>query len=680
MDRCFQSQLRAFALLCVASALPLGTAAQDGAAAQHNDQTAQNVPSAPVAQSQTQVASERPVPLDSESVGKIDFSKSRKSFPNMLAAYEGRTLRSPKLQNSARINQLIKDGKLMLSLNDAIALALENNLDLAIARYNLDIADTDILRTKAGASARGVASGLVQGTPGGGIGGFGSGAPGAGAGGTSGGAGGAGTGAGGLVQSTIGAGAPVSSYDPQINTNFNIEHGVFPIANQVTSGVAALQQNTANANASYQQAFPTGTAFDFGMQNTRQTSNNRFTELLPVLNSAFRFTVTQRLLSGFGLGPNLRFLRIAKNNREVTDIAFRNQVIATATQIENIYWDLVNAVEDVKVKQRSLSLAQKTLEDDKKQVELQAIAPIEVTRDEAVVDSSNQDLIIAQTNLQLQELLMKNAITRNLSDPEVAAAALVPTDTIVVPENEPVVPTQDLVSEALSHRPELAEARIDMTNRQISRKAAKNNLLPSLDLVAFYGGSGLAGVPNQRLSSSAGLPSTGFGDVFTRSFNGSSPDYSVGFTMNIPLRNRAAQADQVRSELEFGQAELHLQQLQNQVGIEVRNAQFAVTQNRARVVSARKGVDVAQRTLEIEQKKLALGASTSLQVLQVGRDLAVAESNLVTATTAYAKSRVELDRAIGATLVNNGISIEDAETGNVHALPRMAGVEPASAQ
>lgn len=668
MHKCLHLQLRAFTLVGLAAVLFASAAAQENQAAT----TSQSV-SAPQPQGQ-------PSPEIRDTVGKIDYSKSRKSFPNMLAPYEGRTLRSPKLDNSPRINQLIKDGKLMLSLNDAIALALENNLDLAIARYNLDIADTDILRTKAGGSARGVASGLVQGTPGGGIGGFGSGASGAGAGGTSGGAGGAGTGAGGLVQSTIGAGAPVSSYDPQINTQFNIEHGVFPIANQVTTGVAALQQNTANANVSYTEAFPTGTAIDFGMQNTRQTSNGRFTELVPALNSAYRFTLTQRLLSGFGLGPNLRFLHIAKNNREVTDIAFRNQVIATATQIENIYWDLASAVEDVKVRTRSLSLAQKTLEDDKKQVELKAIAPIEVTRDEAVVDSSNQDLIIAQTNLQLQELLMKNAITRNLSDPEVAAASLEPTDNIVVPENEPVVPTQDLIAEALSHRPELAEARIDMTNRQISRKAAKNNLLPSLDFVAFYGGSGLAGVPNSQLTSNAGLPITGFGDVFTRTFNGSSPDYSVGFNLNIPLRNRVAQADQVRSELEFGQAELHLRQLQNQVGIEVRNAQFALTQNRARVVAARKGVDVAQRTLEIEQKKLALGASTSLQVLQVGRDLAVAESNMVTATTAYAKSRVELDRSIGATLANNGISIDDAESGQVHALPRMAGVAAAGAQ
>src|SRR5947209_2701846 len=677
MHRCSYSQLRAFALFCIVASLCTGAAAQlaaQPAAAQDAPTSQMSSPSEP------QASPAEGQPAVPELARKVDFSKSRKSFPNLLAPYEGRTMRLPRLQNSARINQLIKDGKLMLSLNDAIALALENNLDLAIARYNLDIEDTDILRTKAGASVRGVNSGVVQGTPGGGIGGFGSGAPGAGAGGTSGGAGGAGSGAGGIVQSTIGAGAPVNSYDPQLNTQFNIEHGVFPVANQVTFGVPSVQQNTANVNVSYQEAFPTGTGLDFGMQNSRQTTNGRFTELVPALNSNFRFTLTQRLLSGFGLGPNLRFLRIARNNREVTDIAFRNQVIATTTQIENIYWDLVNAVQDVTVKSRSLSLAQKTLEDDKKQVELQAIAPIEVTRDEAVVDSSNQDLIIAQTNLQLQALLMKNAITRNLGDPEIAACTVVPTDTIVVPENEPVVPTQDLIADALSHRPELAEARIDMTNRQITRKAAKNALLSTLDLIAFYGGSGLAGVPNPQLQSSAGLPITGFGDVFSRTFNGISPDYSVGFSLNVPLRNRAAQADQVRSELEFGQAELHLQQLRNQVGIEVRNAQFAVTQNRARVVSARRGLDVAQRTLEIEQKKLALGASTSLQVLQVGRDLAIAESNLVTATTAYAKSRVELDRAIGATIVNNGISIDDAESGVVHALPKMSGVTPVSVQ
>lgn len=674
MHKCFYSQLKAIALACVI----LGMIAVTEAQQQTQPQAA---PDAPVAQAVAAPSKADPSPQGlPENPVKIDFSKPRKSFPNMLAPYEGRTLPPPKTSNSPRIDQLIQDGKLMLSLNDAIALALENNLDLAIARYNLNIADTDILRTKAGAQAQGVNTGVVQGTPGGGIGGFGSGAPGAGAGGSSAGAGGAGSGAGGLVQSTIGTGSPVSSYDPQISIQYNDEHGVFPVANQVTFGLPSVQQNTVNGNASYVQAFPTGTSMNFTWTNSRQTTNGLFTDLTPALSSYYKVQFTQRLLSGFGLGPNLRFLRIARNNREVTDIAFRAQIIATTTQIENIYWDLVKAVEDVRVKERSMSLAQKTLENDKKQLELQALAPLDVTRDEAVVDSSNQDLIIAQTNLQLQALLMKNAITRNLGDAGIASATVVPTDTIAVPENEPVVPTQDLVAEALSHRPELAETRIDMTNRQITRKTAKNALLPTLDLVAYYGGSGLAGVPNTFNPSDSNLPITGFPDLVSRTFNGSSPDYLIGFTLNMPLRNRVAQADQVRSELEYGQAELHLQQLQNQVGIEVRNAQFALTQNRARVVSARKGVDVAQHTLDIEQKKLALGASTSLQVLQVGRDLAVAESNLVNATTDYAKSKVELDRAIGATLVNNGISIDDAESGVVHELPHMSGVAPAQRQ
>jgi outer membrane protein TolC len=198
-----------------------------------------------------------------------------------------------------------------------------------------------------------------------------------------------------------------------------------------------------------------------------------------------------------------------------------------------------------------------------------------------------------------------------------------------------------------------------------------------VDAVAFYGGSGQAGVQNPFLAPGvvdAPIAPTGFMDAFRQSFNGSSPDYAVGIQMTIPIRNRAAQADQVRSELEYRQAELRYQQLQNQIRIEVQNAQFAVTQNRARVESARKARDLAQRTYDIEQKKLVLGASTSLTLLETGRDLALAESNLVSAMTTYEKSRVELDRVIGSTLEHNGISMEDAELGHVKNAPVIPGV------
>jgi len=565
----------------------------------------------------------------------------------------------------------------MLSLEDAIALALENNLDLAIARYNLAIADTDVLRAKSGNSVRGVATGLVQGTPGGGIGGFGAGAPGAGAGGTSGGAGGAGTGASGLVQSTLGTGAPLESYDPILVASMNIEHSSAPQSNIVTTGVSRFQQNSGIANFSYSQAFATGTQLMLDFNNSRATNNALFSTLVPEIRSDFRFTFRQHLLSGFGLGPNLRFVHIAKNNREISDVAFRNQVVATVVQIENIYWDLVSAFETVRVNEQSVALAEKTVSDDRAQVKIGNLAPIEVTRAESELAQRREDLLIAQTQLQLQQLLMKNAITRNLSDRVLASAPVIPTNLVALPAQEPVVPVEDLIQDALVHRPELVQTRIDLTNRDISRKGARNALLPTVDFVAWYGGSGLAGVQNPLNTEvpPLSIPTTGFTNAFTQLMHTDFPDYAVGLSVNLPIRNRGAQADQVRSELEYRQAQMRSLQLQNQVGIEVRNAQFAVEQNRARVDTARQARDLASQTFDIERKRFALGASTSNDVLHRQRDLAQAESTLVNAMSAYAKSRVELDRSTGSLLSRYGIVLDEAESGNVNTLPTVPDVQ-----
>lgn len=605
------------------------------------------------------------------------FVKPASHFPSLVGPYIARKVPEPRFGNTGKIDTFLKDGKLMLSLSDAVALALENNLDLAIARYNLSIADTDILRAKSGSAVRGVATGLVQGTPGGGIGGFGTGAPGAGAGGTTGGAGGAGTGASGLVQSTLGTGAPIESYDPSVTGGLRLEHGTFPLASNVLFGqVPFLQQNTGTANFNYSQAFPFGMSMSVDFDNTRGTDNTTTSLLVPQIQSGFRLTLRQRLLSGFGLGPNLRFIRIARNNREISDVAFRDQVVATVSQIQNIYWDLVNAYEDMEVKQRSLSLAQKTLDDDREQVRIGALASMEVMKAESEVATRNQDLILSQNELQLQELLIKNAVTRDLSDSVLASAAVVPTDTMSIPREEPVVPVQDLIQQAISHRPELVEARIDLTNREISRKTAANELLPSLDLMGFYGANALAGLANPNNPGATAIPRSGFPNAFATLFRNDFPNYAFGVNINIPLRNRSAQADQIRSQLEYRQAQLRLKQLENQIGIEVRNAQFALLQNRARVDAARKARDLARNGFDIEQKKFKLGASTSYQVLQIQRDLAQAESNLVVAMSTYEKSRVELDRVTGLTLLHTGIEIQDAERGDVHKLPYFVGVSP----
>jgi outer membrane protein TolC len=588
---------------------------------------------------------------------------------NPLNAYSAESLPEPNLTNSPHLDQVVRDGKLYLSLKDAIQLALENNLDLAIARYNLPIANTDILRTQAGGFFRGVNTGVVQGTPGGGVGGFGTGAPGAGAGGTTGGAGGAGAGASGLVQSTLGTGTPVSSYDPSISLNGGVEHQTTPLANRQIYGVPLLQLNTGQVNALYSQAFPTGTSITFGFNNSRQTTNSTFSNLSPSVNSFFRFQIQQELLAGFGFGPNLRYLRIAKNNREISDIGFKDQVIATVTQIENIYWDLVSAYEQTRVNEQSFAFAQQTLENTRKELQLQSVPAMDVMRAEAEVSKRDQELTIARTSLQLQETLMKNAITKSLDDPVLESMPVVPTDAQVQPAPiEATRPIQDLTAEALHKRPELAESHIDLVNRQISRRAASNALLPSLSLVAFYAGSGLAGPLNPvydtaKLGPNVSTVPPDFVGALQNGFNGSSPDYYVGLNLNIPIRNRVAKADQFRSELEYRQAELRLEQLKKQVRIEVRNAQYALDQTGARVEAARKARDLAQRTFDITKKEQELGAGSIYQTLSAQRDLALAELDLVSALTTYQKAKVELDRVTGATLEHNGILIQDAVTG-----------------
>jgi len=630
-----------------------------------------------------------------------NYAKGSPQFPFVLRPYIPHHVPEPVFTNSPRIDQLMKDGKIYLSLDDAIAMALENNLDLAIARINLPIADTDILRAKGGGTIRGVSTGVVQGTPGGGVGGFGTGAPGTGPGGTTLATGGAGAGAGGLATTTLGVGSAIDSYDPILSSNLSLEFATFPTSNTVTTGVTNVKQNTATANFSYFQGFGTGTAMSVSFQNTRQSTNSLFTFLSPQVDSGFRLTLRQHLLSGFGFGPNQRFIRIAKNNREISDVAFRLQVITTVTQIENIYTDLVTAYEDLKVKERSLALAEKTLADNKKQVEIGTLAPIEIVRAESEVASRNQDLIVSQTALQLQQLLMLNAITKTTSDPVLGAAPVIPTDTLEVPAQEPVVPLQGLIKEALDHRPELRENIINLKNQEINKKSAANALLPTVDLVGWYGTSALGGSQNPAAtclnlsadpsgcdaadfaagrSLPAGLiPRSGFPQAFANTLRANNPDYGVGLNVTIPIRNRPAQADQVRSELEYRQAQIRLQQQQNQIGIEVRNAQVGVVQNRARVEAARKGRELAQQTLEAEQKKFQLGASTPILVLQAQRDMAQAESNLVTAMSSYAKSKVELDRATGMTLTHLGIDMGDAENGVVTKMPSVPGVVKAGA-
>ncbi len=602
-------------------------------------------------------------------------------FPRPFAPYTAQYPPAPRLGNSLRLDQFLRDGKLYISINDAVALALENNLDLAIARLNLKIADTDIWRADAGATVSGVNTGVVQNTPGGGVGALG-GQIGSGEGGTSVGAGGAGAGAGGIVGSTLGSGAPISSFDPTLTGSFQIDR----LKSQCNTPLCATNQNSTTANVSYTQGFHWGTDLNLDFNNSRVSSNSVYDYLTPALNSSFQLRLNQHLLQGFGLNTNTRYVLIARNNRRISDAAFRDQVVVTVNQIENMYWDLVYAYENVAVQKKQMEFAQRLLANNKKQMEIGSLAAIEVVKAQSAIATDQQSLTLAQTNLELAQLLMKNAITRTLDDPVLVDAEVIPTSTIELSAQDADVPTQELVNEAFSRRPDLEEAFINLTNARISNKAVHNALLPTLDLSAYYGGSGLGGSQNPSyicISSPqvcalkappSSMPPIGYGSTLNQLVDSAAPDKGVSLSLSIPIRNRAAQATQVRSELESQQSQYLIQQLENQIRIEVKNAQFGVQQNRASVNAAQSAVDLARQSLQADQEKFEIRAGLSIAVLQDQAALTLAEATLISAKIAYEKAVVQLDHSTGHLLDRAGISIVDSQRGQVTQEPHVPNV------
>lgn len=643
--------------------------------------------SPPAAPSQT-AAPSTPQPATPQPIHLKDYSVPRSSFPNFLHPYSPQELPQPNLGNSPRIDSLMRDGKIYLSIDDAVALALENNLDLEIARYNLNIAEADVLRAKSGSNILGINTGIVQNTPGGGVGGLG-GSVGSGTGGTTVAAGGAGSGTNGLVSSTLGIGSPIVSFDPAVTGTLQLDKNNTESTSPF-SPVPVLSQNTYTADVGYTQGFQWGGALTGSFNNTHLTTNSTTSLLTPQLGSNFQLRFTQNLLQGFGFLPNTRFIRIAKNNREISDVAFRLQIITTVDQIENMYWDLVYAYENVRVQQESLTYSQKALDDSKRQAQVGTIPPIQVVSAQSTLATGQQNLIVAQNNLQLQQLLMKNALSRSIEDAVLAEADVIPTSGMQLPEQEPVTPVQYLINDALSHRAELVETRIDLNSREINNKAVRNSMLPTLDAFAYYGGSGVGGSVNPECvfggtpcSTLATLPpgfqntnTVGYGTTLNQLVNGTAPDKGVGLSLNIPLRNRLAQSNQVRAQLEYRQAQVRQHQLENQVRIEVRNAQFDVKQNRAAVQAAQSAVDLARQTMDADQQKLKVGLTTQTAILQDAATLTTGESNLVSAKAAYEKSRIELDRATGLLLDHAGIDVAEATRGQVTHLPTVPYVAP----
>jgi outer membrane protein TolC len=587
-----------------------------------------------------------------------------------------RTVEQPPIStaNSGRIDSLLRAGRLYLSLQDAIALALENNLDIAIQRYGPMIAEADIQRARAGGLLRGIPQSVRQGPQSAGgqrgqdTGITTSAAQQAGGGGDSGGT---------IITST---GSAIPNLDPVITGFLRWAHNTNPQTSSFVSGTNTLVTRNDLHNLSYQQGFLTGTTVSLGLSNSHVSSTSLRSELNPSTSGSLSLNITQKLLQGFGPAVNSRLIRIAKNNREVSDLVFKQQVIVTVSAIANLYWDLVSMNEEVKVRRQALTTSERLHQDNQKQVEIGTLAPIEIVRAEAEVASRQQDLTVAETQLLQQETILKNALSRTGTvSPAVSDARVVPTDRIRMPDTEPIEPIQDMVAQAMSARPELAQRRIQIENAKINLKGSKSQLLPTVDAFINLQNNALAGsmnvlpLPEGQQFITRNPPNAffigGYGTVLSQIFARNFPDYNAGFQLNIPLRNRAAQADVTRDQLSLRQQELGLRQLENQVRVDVQNALIALQQARARYRAANKARVLQEQTLDAEQKKYALGASTIYNVILVQRDLAQAQSGEVAALSAYSIARTDLDRATGLTLATHNISLEEAYRGTVSRPP-----------
>jgi len=667
------AKLRALAAvtLTLASCMPSSLAAQTPAGSKGPDKEASTLPAAPA-----------PVPTEPFDLNRSarDYSKPYAGFFS-INKYRATSIGKASFANSVRLADMVKDGKIYLSLSDAIALTLENNYDLAIARYDLSIADTDILRTQTGASALGVPSGLVTNTLGGSA-GSATLSAGGGPGGTNVGAGGAGSGTSGLSLTTQGAGPTPANLDPALTGTVSFDRDHLPATSFFSTGTSS----TNKYNFTLNQGFISGTNLQFAFNNTYATTNNTVTLYSPQLLSTFNAQLTQHLLQGAGIWINKRFMYQALNDRRIADATFRQQILYTVNQVEGIYWGLVQAYENLQSKQRALDQSTQLVSDNKKQLDIGTMAPLDIVNAESTQSTDQQNLISAQSALNYQEQIIKQAIARNLSDPVLSNAHVIPTDRVALdPIPEESQDTEALVQAAFQNRPELEQAVLTIKNDEITLKGARNALLPTLDIYGYYQGQGVGGDTNRSLNpiycggTSCPTTATGYGTAISRAFNGTAPDKGVGFNLTIPLRNRLAQSVQERSLMEYRQAELRLAQLYTQIRMQVVNAKFALTNDRAAVQAAEAARDFNQQSLDSEEKKLKLGASTTANVLLQERNLANAEYNLIAAHAQYAKDRSGLYQVLATTMQHYGINLPEAASGDVKTTPQVPGLQPAPA-
>lgn len=597
-----------------------------------------------------------------------DYSKGPGWFGHFTAPYRQQPIPPLSLENSPRLRDLIHDGKLEISMADALALAIENNLDISVERQVVPMSQTDVLRASAGSAARGFSGATIP--LGLSAGALGVGVSTAVAGGGVGNAGGI-SGGGGAVNIS-----PVGTFDPTINYNFSWDRTVTPLNTLVVAGVPAVTGYSASYSGSYTQLLATGTSFFVSLNGLRASSSQQSLLFNPDVATRMSMGFNQPLLSGFGRKPNLRFLLVARNNENVSGAIFQNQLQQTIVQVENAYWDMAQFQENVKVAEQSLTAAQRLYDDSKRQAEVGALAPLDVVSAQSAMAASQRDLVVAKTNLQIQEITLKNLLSKRI-DAELEAAQIVTTDPLPEPRDSDIPSLQEALADTERNRPDLKTAQMNLQNEQISAQFTANNLLPTGNVFGQYAAAGLQGnciVTARATCNTTGLAlgtviPAGTTGSLTQMIKGTFPEESVGFALTLPLKNRAAQADNLRAQFEMQQTQISLQSLRNQAELAIRQAMIGLVQGKAQEEAAHQAVILAQQSLDAEQKKLGVGASTLYNVVLRQRDLTTAEYAQIEAADAYAKSLVAIDEARGATLDRNGIAFNDALNGTITTMP-----------
>ncbi|HXT74873.1 MAG TPA: TolC family protein [Candidatus Eisenbacteria bacterium] len=597
------------------------------------------------------------------------YDKAPKPFPNLIAPYRSIGIPALTLTNSPRVDQLVQNGKLQLTLQDAVELALENSMDIVVQRYNTWFGDTDILQTEGGGLPFGVSGAEIR-------------------------------------QST--ASIPFLNYDPTITQSVFFDNRITAVNNPLVSGTgqslaqaASLGSHTAQYNTGYSQGFSTGTTLNAAWNNMRESSSSTFNFFNPDVVSLLSISISQQLLNGFGRYANRRNIMIAKNNRKLADLVFAQQAITTVTNTVTAYWELVYATEAVRVQEQAVTVSTKLYNDNRKQLEIGTLAPLEVTRSEAQLAGDRQNLILAQTVKLQDEQVLKNAISKDPLAANLVNVEIIPLDKPTPPEAIEAPTFEEAVKEAFAKRPDLQEQALNVANAGIDAKATANALLPVATLTATYSSSGLAGnsiVPGATTTTAgttivgangqpvtvldatgtpveifvptsttavAGVSHQGFGDSQSQIFHNTFPSYTAGVTLQLPLRNRQAQATNQRAILQLRQIEAQMQQLKNAALLDVRNTYIALEQDRARVQAASKARELQQQTFDAEQKRYQLGASTVYNVILTQRDLISAQGAELRALADLVEAKANYERAVGRTLEVNRVTIADAKHGQV---------------